>query len=171
MGSYQEHALDGASAVDLVVALYDGILRFLYAAAEAAERGDEAGRWTSSSTCRRGCAWTWAEGRPRRSASSTPRSSRRFCRPRSRLQDRSSSTPSSASAMCATPGARWRETPPSIRLRCKWRDSDRVAGQGARRAPTTTGIPLLPRTGTLERAVPKVEACFGFAFDDGVAPS
>ena len=32
MGSYQEHALDGASAVDLVVALYDGILRFLYAA-------------------------------------------------------------------------------------------------------------------------------------------
>ena len=31
MGSYQEHALDGASAVDLVVALYDGILRFLYA--------------------------------------------------------------------------------------------------------------------------------------------
>ena len=44
MGSYQEHALDGASAVDLVVALYDGILRFLYAAAEAAERGDEAGR-------------------------------------------------------------------------------------------------------------------------------
>ena len=29
MGSYQEHALDGASAVDLVVALYDGIIRFL----------------------------------------------------------------------------------------------------------------------------------------------
>ncbi len=29
MASYQEHALEGASAVDLVVALYDGILRFL----------------------------------------------------------------------------------------------------------------------------------------------
>lgn len=28
MGSYQDHALDGASAVDLVVALYDGIIRF-----------------------------------------------------------------------------------------------------------------------------------------------
>jgi flagellar protein FliS len=40
MGSYQEHALDGASAVDLVVALYDGIIRFLYAASEAVERGD-----------------------------------------------------------------------------------------------------------------------------------
>ena len=44
MGSYQEHALDGASAVDLVVALYDGIIRFLYAAAAAVERGDEAAR-------------------------------------------------------------------------------------------------------------------------------
>ncbi len=28
MGSYRQHALDGASAVDLVVALYDGIVRF-----------------------------------------------------------------------------------------------------------------------------------------------
>ncbi len=44
MGSYQEHALDSASAVDLVVALYDGILRFLYAASAAVERGDEAAR-------------------------------------------------------------------------------------------------------------------------------
>ncbi len=44
MGSYREHALDGASAVDLVVALYDGILRFLYAAIAAVEQGDENGR-------------------------------------------------------------------------------------------------------------------------------
>jgi len=44
MGSYREHALESASAVDLVVALYDGILRFLYAASAAVERGDEAGR-------------------------------------------------------------------------------------------------------------------------------
>ncbi len=44
MNSYQEHALDGASAVDLVVALYDGIIRFLYAAMESVERGDQAGR-------------------------------------------------------------------------------------------------------------------------------
>jgi flagellar secretion chaperone FliS len=44
MSSYREHALDGASAVDLVVALYDGILRFLYAAGEAVERGDVAAR-------------------------------------------------------------------------------------------------------------------------------
>ncbi|MGD0938098.1 MAG: flagellar export chaperone FliS [Terracidiphilus sp.] len=47
MGSYQEHALDSASAVDLVVALYDGILRFLYSAASAVERGDESARRTS----------------------------------------------------------------------------------------------------------------------------
>jgi flagellar protein FliS len=47
MESYQEHALDSASAVELVVALYDGILRFLYAASAAVERGDEAGRRTA----------------------------------------------------------------------------------------------------------------------------
>jgi flagellar protein FliS len=40
MGEYQEHALEGASAVDLVVALYDGMVRFLYAAIAAVERGD-----------------------------------------------------------------------------------------------------------------------------------
>jgi flagellar secretion chaperone FliS len=44
MNSYQEHALDGASAVDLVVALYDGIVRFLYAAIAAVELGDAAAR-------------------------------------------------------------------------------------------------------------------------------
>jgi flagellar protein FliS len=44
MASYQEHALDGASPVDLVVALYDGIIRFLYAAIAAVERGDVHGR-------------------------------------------------------------------------------------------------------------------------------
>ena len=47
MGSYQEHALESASAVELVVALYDGILRFLYAAIAAVERGDESGRRTA----------------------------------------------------------------------------------------------------------------------------
>lgn len=41
MGNYREHALEGASAVDLVVALYDGIIRFLYGAVAAVERGDE----------------------------------------------------------------------------------------------------------------------------------
>lgn len=44
MGSYREHVLDGASAVDLVVALYDGMIRFLFAAIAAVERGDEEGR-------------------------------------------------------------------------------------------------------------------------------
>ena len=44
MGNYREHALDGASAVDLVVALYDGILRFLHAAIAAVDRGDVDGR-------------------------------------------------------------------------------------------------------------------------------
>ena len=40
MSSYRECALDGASAVDMVVALYDGMIRFLYAACEAIDRGD-----------------------------------------------------------------------------------------------------------------------------------
>ena len=44
MASYQEHALDGASPVDLVVALYDGVIRFLYAAISAVENGDVRGR-------------------------------------------------------------------------------------------------------------------------------
>jgi flagellar secretion chaperone FliS len=44
MGDYREHALEGASAVDLVVALYDGIIRFLYAAIAAVEQGSEDGR-------------------------------------------------------------------------------------------------------------------------------
>ena len=48
MGSYQQHALESASAVELVVALYDGIIRFLYAAGAAVERGDEAGRRTAA---------------------------------------------------------------------------------------------------------------------------
>ena len=44
MAGYREHALEGASAVDLVVALYDGIVRFLYVAIEAVERGDQDAR-------------------------------------------------------------------------------------------------------------------------------
>jgi flagellar protein FliS len=44
MSSYQDHALESASAVDLVVALYDGIIRFLRAAATSAVRGDEHAR-------------------------------------------------------------------------------------------------------------------------------
>ena len=37
---YQEHALAGATGVDLIVSLYDGWLRFLYRAAQAAEEDD-----------------------------------------------------------------------------------------------------------------------------------
>ena len=44
MASYREHTLDGAGAVDLVAALYDGIIRFLHSAAAAAERGDTGAR-------------------------------------------------------------------------------------------------------------------------------
>ncbi|HWA96517.1 MAG TPA: flagellar export chaperone FliS [Terracidiphilus sp.] len=44
MSTYRELSLEGASAVDLVVALYDGIIRFLYAASDACDRGDATGR-------------------------------------------------------------------------------------------------------------------------------
>jgi len=40
MAGYRDYALEGAGAVDLIVALYDGIMRFLYAAVAAVERGD-----------------------------------------------------------------------------------------------------------------------------------
>lgn len=40
MEAYRGHALEGASAIELVVALYDGIIRFLTLAVEAVERSD-----------------------------------------------------------------------------------------------------------------------------------
>ena len=40
MNGYQACALEGASGVELTVALYVGIVRFMYNAIEAAERGD-----------------------------------------------------------------------------------------------------------------------------------
>lgn len=44
MNEYRGRTLEGASAVELVVALYDGIIRFLYVACEAVDRGDEDAR-------------------------------------------------------------------------------------------------------------------------------
>ena len=44
MDSYKARALESASGVDLVIALYDGILRFMYRAIEAVESGDTAQR-------------------------------------------------------------------------------------------------------------------------------
>jgi len=44
MNEYQGRTLDGASGVELVLALYDGIIRFLYVACEAVDRGDEDAR-------------------------------------------------------------------------------------------------------------------------------
>jgi flagellar protein FliS len=40
MNPYQTRAPEGASGVELTVALYDGIIRFMYRAIEAVERGD-----------------------------------------------------------------------------------------------------------------------------------
>jgi flagellar secretion chaperone FliS len=44
MNPYQTCALEGASGVELTIALYDGIIRFMYRAIDAVERGDEAQR-------------------------------------------------------------------------------------------------------------------------------
>ncbi|HEY2467378.1 MAG TPA: flagellar export chaperone FliS [Terracidiphilus sp.] len=40
MDSYYAHALEGASGVELTIALYDGIIRFMYNAIDAVERND-----------------------------------------------------------------------------------------------------------------------------------
>jgi flagellar protein FliS len=40
MNGYQARALEGASGVELTVALYDGIIRFMHSAIDAADRGD-----------------------------------------------------------------------------------------------------------------------------------
>jgi flagellar protein FliS len=42
--NYQQQALSGATGVELVVALYDGALRFLYRALQSVEEGDVYGR-------------------------------------------------------------------------------------------------------------------------------
>ena len=44
MDAYQACVIEGASAVELTVALYDGIIRFMYRAIDAAGRGDTAQR-------------------------------------------------------------------------------------------------------------------------------
>lgn len=44
MDTYGTRTLEGASPVELVVALYDGLIRFLYSAVEAVDRGDVPGR-------------------------------------------------------------------------------------------------------------------------------
>jgi flagellar protein FliS len=42
--TYQQHALAGATGVELVVALYDGLIRFLYRAMQCVEENDVHGR-------------------------------------------------------------------------------------------------------------------------------
>jgi flagellar protein FliS len=44
MDTYRTHALEGASSVELIVALYDGVIRFLHSAADAVDRRDVRGR-------------------------------------------------------------------------------------------------------------------------------
>lgn len=44
MDMYRAHALEGASGVELTIALYDGIIRFMHNAIEAVERKDVEGR-------------------------------------------------------------------------------------------------------------------------------
>jgi flagellar secretion chaperone FliS len=44
MNGYQFRALEGASGVELTVALYEGIIRFMFEAIDAAERGDASKR-------------------------------------------------------------------------------------------------------------------------------
>jgi len=44
MNSYQEQALTGATGIELVLALYNGLVRFLYQAAVCIEEGDVLGR-------------------------------------------------------------------------------------------------------------------------------
>ena len=44
MDGYQARALEGASGVELTVALYEGIIRFMFDAIDAADRGDASKR-------------------------------------------------------------------------------------------------------------------------------
>ena len=44
MDTYRAHSLEGASGVELTIALYDGIIRFMHNAIDAVERKDVEGR-------------------------------------------------------------------------------------------------------------------------------
>jgi flagellar protein FliS len=44
MNSYQEQALTGATGIELILALYNGLVRFLYEAVVCIEEGDVRGR-------------------------------------------------------------------------------------------------------------------------------
>jgi flagellar secretion chaperone FliS len=44
MDTYRAHALEGATGVELTIALYDGIVRFMHNAIQAVERRDVEGR-------------------------------------------------------------------------------------------------------------------------------
>ena len=44
MDTYRAHSLEGASGVELTIALYDGIIRFMHNAIEAVDRRDVEGR-------------------------------------------------------------------------------------------------------------------------------
>jgi flagellar protein FliS len=44
MDPYQARALEGASGVELIIALYDGVIRFMHNAIDAVEAGDAAQR-------------------------------------------------------------------------------------------------------------------------------
>ena len=44
MDTYRAHSLEGASGVELTIALYDGIIRFMHKAIDAVERRDVEGR-------------------------------------------------------------------------------------------------------------------------------
>lgn len=45
--AYQQHALQSANGVELIIALYDGAIRFLYRAIQCVEENDEIGRRTA----------------------------------------------------------------------------------------------------------------------------
>jgi flagellar protein FliS len=45
--AYQQHALQSANGIELIIALYDGAIRFLYRAIQCIEEQDEIGRRTA----------------------------------------------------------------------------------------------------------------------------
>ena len=53
VSNYQQESLAGATGVELIVALYDGAIRFLYQARQHVEDGDVSGRRRSAKTMMR----------------------------------------------------------------------------------------------------------------------
>ncbi len=136
--NYQQQSLAGMNGVELIVALYDGMVRFLYRAIQAIEAGNVPtgalqlnAPSISSSICNRGCVSISEDRRPKRWPSSMRRYSRFALTDRGSIPPIASKKPSAVFATFAKPGTQYPEP------RCHPHVAGASAGRRDRNAVTS----------------------------------